>query len=194
MHWEHAAVHLRVSCAQSTRIRTLMRSLLLNASYEPLRVITWQKAIVLLVKGKVEVIASYDRRIRGVRISLVLPSVLRLVRRVRVARRFHQVPFSRSNIYLRDKYRCQYCANRFRASELTFDHVVPVSRGGRKVWENIVTCCIDCNRQKGGRTPREARLTLVRQPRRPSYLPAHAITYGMNEAPNSWRDYLSWSG
>ena len=194
MHWEHAAVHLRVSCAQSTRIRTLMRSLLLNASYEPLRVITWQKAIVLLVKGKVEVIASYDRRIRGVRISLVLPSVLRLLRRVRVARRFHQVPFSRSNIYLRDKYRCQYCANRFRASELTFDHVVPVSRGGRKVWENIVTCCIDCNRQKGGRTPREARLTLVRQPRRPSYLSAHAITYGMNEVPNSWRDYLSWSG
>ena len=175
-------------------MRTLMRSLLLNASYEPLRVITWQKAIVLLVKGKVEVIASYDRRIRGVRISLVLPSVLRLVRRVRVARRFHQVPFSRSNIYLRDKYRCQYCAKRFRASELTFDHVVPVSRGGRQVWENIVTCCIDCNRKKGGRTPREARLTLVRQPRRPSYLPAHAITYGMNEVPNSWRDYLSWSG
>ncbi len=171
-----------------------MRSLLLNASYEPLRVITWQKAIILLFKGKVEVIASHDRRIRGVRISLALPSVLRLLRRVRVARRFHQVPFSRSNIYLRDKYRCQYCANQFKASELTFDHVVPASQGGRKVWENIVTCCIQCNRKKGGKTPREAGLTLVRQPIRPSYLPAYAITFGLSDVPNSWRDYLSWTG
>ena len=171
-----------------------MRSLLLNASYEPLRVITWQKAIVLLVKGKVEVIASYDRRIRGVRVSLELPSVLRLRNRVRVSHRFHQVPFSRSNIYLRDKYRCQYCARRFTASELTFDHVVPVSQGGRKVWENIVTCCISCNRKKGGKTPREAGLSLVRRPKRPAYLPAHAITYGMSEVPPSWRDYLHWTG
>ena len=170
-----------------------MRSLLLNASYEPLRVITWQKAVVLLFKGKVEVIASYNRRIRGVRITLELPSVLRLLRRVRVTRRFHQVPFSRSNIYLRDKYRCQYCAERFQASELTFDHVVPVSKGGRKVWENIVTCCIECNRKKGGKTPREAGLTLVRRPKRPTYLPAHAITYGMAEVPKSWRDYLYWA-
>ena len=72
-------MHARVSCARSAWLHTPMRSLLLNASYEPLTVITWQKAIVLLVKGKVEVIASYDRRIRGVRISLVLPSVLRLL-------------------------------------------------------------------------------------------------------------------
>ena len=171
-----------------------MRSLLLNASYEPLRVITWQKAVILLVKDKVEVISSYDRRIRGVRISLELPSVLRLLRRVRVTRRFHQGPFSRSNIYLRDKYRGQYCAQRYPASKLTFDHVVPVSQGGRKVWENIVTCCIECNRKKGGKTPREAGLSLVRSPRRPSYLPAYAITYGMNEVPNSWRDYLYWTG
>ena len=140
----------RQACAQDMGGR-LMRSLLLNASYEPLRVITWQKAVVLLVKGKVEVIASYDRRIRGVRISFELPSVLRLRRRVRVTRRFHQVPFSRSNIYLRDKYRCQYCAERFHASELTFDHVVPVSQGGRKVWENILTCCIECTEPKAAR-------------------------------------------
>ena len=168
------------------------RSLLLNASYEPLRVISWQKAVVLLVKGKVEVIASYDRRIRGVRTSWQLPSVLRLLQRVRVTRHFHQVPFSRANIYLRDRYRCQYCAVRFPPSELTFDHVVPVSRGGRKVWENIVTCCIGCNRRKGGKTPSEAGLALQQKPRRPSFYPAYAITFGMAEIPTSWRDYLYW--
>jgi len=171
-----------------------MRSLLLNASYEPLRVISWQKAVVLLLKDKVEVIASYDRKIRGVRLSLDLPSVLRLLRRVRVHRRFHQVPFSRANIYLRDKYRCQYCDTQFQGSALTFDHVIPVSQGGRKVWENIVTCCIACNRKKGGKTPRQARLALKRQPKRPTYLPADAITYGMADVPRSWHDYLSWTG
>lgn len=168
----------------------MKRSLLLNASYEPLRVITWQKAVVLLVKGKVEVIASHGLMIRGVTVTLELPSVLRLLRRVRVTRRFHQVPFSRTNIYLRDKYRCQYCARRFSAPDLTFDHVIPASQGGRKEWENIVTCCIVCNRKKGGKTPDQAGLKLVRRPTRPSYLPSYAITYGMAEVPAVWRDYL----
>ena len=169
------------------------RSLLLNASYEPLKVITWQKAVILLIKEKVEVIASHDRTIRAVSFTLKLPSVLRLLRRVRVERQFHRVPFSRSNIYLRDRYRCQYCARRFPASKLTFDHVVPVSHGGRKDWENIVTCCIDCNRKKGGKTPEQAGLELVRRPKRPAHLPAHAIVYGMSEVPHTWRDYLFWS-
>jgi 5-methylcytosine-specific restriction endonuclease McrA len=162
----------------------------LNASYEPLRVITWQKAVVLLVKGKVEVIASHGLAVRGVTVTLELPSVLRLLRRVRVARRFHQVPFSRANIYLRDQHRCQYCARRFSATELTFDHVVPASQGGRKEWENIVTCCIECNRKKGGKTPEQAGLKLVRRPRRPSYLPSYAITQGMVDVPPVWRDFL----
>lgn len=167
------------------------RSLLLNTSYEPLRIITWQKAVVLMVKGKVEVIASYDRTVRGVSLTLELPSVLRLLRRVRIARRVHQIPFSRANIYLRDRYQCQYCAKRFSASELTFDHVIPASKKGRKDWENIVTCCIQCNRKKGGKTPDEAGLKLIRQPSRPSYLTPHAIVYGMPEVPTSWRDFLA---
>lgn len=166
------------------------RSLLLNTSYEPLRVITWQKAVVLLVKGKVEVIASYDRRVRGVSVTLELPSVLRLLRRVRIARRIHPIPFSRANIYLRDRYQCQYCSHRFSATELTFDHVTPASLGGRKDWENIVTCCIPCNRKKGGRSPEQAGLKLIRQPSRPSYLTAHAIVYGMADVPSSWHDFL----
>ena len=169
------------------------QTLLLNATYEPLRVVSWQKAITLLTKGKVEVVAAYDRDIRSVSITFKLPSVLRLLQHVRIARRFHRVPFSRANIYLRDKYRCQYCAQRLPSIELTFDHVIPVSRGGRKDWENIVTCCIDCNRLKGGKTPEEAGLQLIRPPRRPTFLPSLRITIGLREVPESWRDYLYWN-
>lgn len=169
-----------------------MRSLLLNSSYEPLRVITWQKAVILLLKEKVEVLASYDRVIRGVTVVLELPSVLRLRRHVRLASQFHQVPFSRTNIYLRDKHRCQYCGKKWPTSELTFDHVLPVSQGGRKVWENIVTCCIRCNRRKGGKTPKQAGLMLQQKPKKPSFAPAMRLTLGMAAVPPSWKDYLFW--
>ena len=169
------------------------RSLLLNSSYEPLRVIPWQKAIVLLVKEKVEVLASYDRVIRSVSVALELPSVLRLHQHVRLANHYHQVPFSRTNIYLRDKYRCQYCGLKLPSTELTFDHVIPVSQGGRKVWENIVTCCVRCNRRKGGSTPKQAGLALLRKPHRPSFVPSLRITIGLSNVPPSWKDYLHWS-
>lgn len=168
------------------------RTLLLNATYEPLRVVSWQRAITLLIKGKVEVLAAYDRVIRGVSISLQHPSVLRLRDRVRVAKRFHHVPFARTNIYLRDKHCCQYCGQRLPSSELTLDHVIPASQGGRKDWENIVTCCVECNRRKGGKTPGQAGLQLVRFPKQPSFLPALRITLGIGEVPESWQDYLYW--
>ena len=89
--------------------------------------------------------------------SIKLPSVIRLLRYIKIKRRFDYVPFSRANIYARDNHSCQYCGEAFPTSELTFDHVVPVAQGGRKDWENIVTCCVTCNRRKGGRTPAEAR-------------------------------------
>ena len=106
------------------------QTLVLNATYEPLRVVPWQKAITLLFQGKVEVIAVYDREIRGVTVRVRLPSVLRLLRRVRMKRSFAEVPFSRANVYARDDHACQYCGERFPPSQLTFDHVVPVARGG----------------------------------------------------------------
>ena len=134
------------------------QTLVLNATYEPLRVVPWQKAITLLFQGKVEVIAVYDREIRGVTVRVKLPSVLRLLRHVRMKRAFADVPFSRANVYARDDHKCQYCGDRFPPSQLTFDHVVPVARGGRKDWENIVTCCIPCNRRKGDLLPEEVGL------------------------------------
>ncbi|RPJ75763.1 MAG: HNH endonuclease, partial [Acidobacteria bacterium] len=84
-------------------------TLLLNASYEPLKVVPWRKAITLCCQGKVEIISVYDREVRGVRLSFKLPSVIRLLRYVRIRRRFDYVPFSRANIYARDEYSCQYC-------------------------------------------------------------------------------------
>jgi 5-methylcytosine-specific restriction endonuclease McrA len=169
------------------------QTLLLNATYEPLKVVHWQKAITLWCQGKVEIIAVHEREIRAVSFSLKLPSVIRLLRYVRIRKRFDYVPFSRANIYARDGYSCQYCATSFPTSELTFDHVVPVSQGGRKDWENIVTCCVTCNRRKGGRTPGEAGMRLVRPPRRPHSAPAVRITIGLRDAPDSWRDYLYWN-
>ena len=132
--------------------------LLLNITYEPLRIINWKKAITLLCLGKVEVIEEYTREIHSVTFTLKLPSVVRLLRMVK--RPKTPVKFSRQNIYARDRYRCQYCGNQYPTEELTYDHVMPKSRGGTTEWENIVTCCIDCNRKKGGRNPSEASMQL----------------------------------
>jgi 5-methylcytosine-specific restriction endonuclease McrA len=165
-------------------------TLVLNATYEPLRIVSWQKAITLLFQGKVEVIANYDREIRGVTVRVKLPSVLRLLRHVRMKRPFAEVPFSRPNVYARDDYHCQYCGGRFPSSELTFDHVMPVARGGHKGWDNIVTCCVTCNRRKGDRTPEQAGMKLIRKPRRPEALPSLTLSLGVSRAPESWRDYL----
>ena len=169
------------------------QTLLLNATYEPLKVVHWQKAVTLWCQGKVEIIAHHDREVRAVSFSFKLPSVIRLLRYVRIKKRFDYVPFSRANIYARDEFTCQYCAETYPTQELTFDHVVPVSQGGRKDWENIVTCCVSCNRRKGGRTPEEARMRLIRTPRRPMSAPAIRITIGLRSAPESWRDYLYWN-
>jgi 5-methylcytosine-specific restriction endonuclease McrA len=171
----------------------MQQALLLNASYEPLKVVHWQKAITLWCQGKVEVIAVHDREVRAVSVTFKLPSVIRLLRFVKIKRRFDYVPFSRANIYARDHHTCQYCSRGFSTADLTFDHVVPVAQGGRKDWENIVTCCVTCNRRKGGRTPDEARMRLVRSPRRPMSAPAIRITIGLRSAPESWRDYLYWN-
>lgn len=164
--------------------------LLLNITYEPLRIINWRKAVTLLCLGKVEVIEEYGRDIHSVSFTIKLPSVVRLLKLVKKPK--SPVKFSRQNIYLRDKYRCQYCGLQHPTEELTYDHVLPKSRGGKTEWENIVTCCVGCNRQKGGRTPTEARMNLVRKPTRPTWVPVIKITIGLKQIPQTWRDYLYW--
>jgi 5-methylcytosine-specific restriction endonuclease McrA len=130
------------------------QTLLLNATYEPLKVVNWQKAITLLCQGKVEVISVYDREIRAVSFSIKLPSVIRLLRYIKIKRRFDYVPFSRANIYARDNHSCQYCGDQFPTSELTFDHVVPVA--GRTGRTSSPAACRATAEREGARRSRPA--------------------------------------
>lgn len=143
--------------------------LLLNATYEPLQVITWQRAVRLLTLGRVEVVEEADRQIRSVTLVIKLPSVVRLLRMVRP--RWHLVKFSRANVYLCDNFRCQYCGVRGEAAALNLDHVVPRTMGGPTRWENIVTCCLPCNRRKGAHLPEDVGMRLLSKPVKPTHLP-----------------------
>ena len=164
--------------------------LLLNASFEPLRVIHWQRALTLLFSGKVEVLEEYTREVRSVSLSIRLPAVVRLLKFVRI--KPGGVKFSRRNIYARDRYECQYCGASPPPSELTYDHVIPRSLGGLTDWDNIVTCCIPCNRRKGGQRLEFSDLRLRRQPRKPVWQPLVTITVTFRNPPESWRHYFAW--
>ena len=135
--------------------------LVLNASYEPLNITTWRRALVMVLKGKAEGLEHDSSRwIRG---DTMLPTVIRLRQYVRVP--YKQLPLPRRNLFHRDGHRCQYCGSS--ADQLSIDHVVPRSRGGLDTWENVTTACLPCNVRKGNRTPREASMPLMGKPHRP---------------------------
>lgn len=169
------------------------QTLVLNATYEPLKIVDWQRAIVLWCQGKVEVVAEHDREVRAVTFTFRMPSVVRLLKFVRVRGQRESVPFTRANIYRRDDYACQYCGESFASEDLTFDHVVPAAQGGRRDWTNIVTACVPCNRHKGARTPDEAGMVLLRYPRKPASSPLFRVSIGLRHTPDSWRSYLYWN-
>ena len=166
--------------------------LFLDVDWQPMRVDAWTRAITDLFLGKVEVIAySRDRTIKGVDREYPMPAVVRVLRRFRRDRVV--IKFSRINIYTRDRFTCQYCGVRFLAEDLTFDHVVPRAAGGRTSWDNIVTACVPCNSSKANRTPREARMALLRRPAKPRFLPIVTVRMDGREVPNEWRPYWSAS-
>ncbi len=164
--------------------------LLLNASFEPLRVIGWKRALTLLSSGKVEVLEEYGREVRSVSLTMRLPAVVRLFKMIRI--KPGGVKFSRQNIYARDRYECQYCGANPPLRELTYDHVIPRALGGLTDWENIVTCCIFCNRRKGGKLLQYSDLRLRRQPRRPGWGSYITFAVGFRHQPESWCYYLAW--
>ena len=145
------------------------RVLVLNASYEPLSIISVQRAIVLLLKEKAELIECAEERLHAAYTSLPVPLVIRLVYYVRIPRPIALAP-SRRSIMIRDNYTCQYCGATPPRATLTLDHVLPRSRGGQTTWDNIVTACRSCNVRKGDRTPEEASMVLRRRPGRPNYI------------------------
>jgi 5-methylcytosine-specific restriction endonuclease McrA len=138
------------------------RTLLLNASFEPLCVVSIRRAVVLVLKEKAEVVERNGAELHSERAVIPVPSVIRLVHFVRVPHR-NRVPLSRRAVFARDGHRCQYCN---RTAE-NIDHVVPRSRGGPHAWENVVASCRSCNSRKEDRLPAEAGLRLHRPPRAP---------------------------
>ena len=147
----------------------MQRVLVLNATYEPLSVVSVRRAIVLLLKEKAEMVESANERLHAARTSLPVPLVIRLVYYVPIPRRITFSP-TRHSVLLRDNFTCQFCGATPGRAHLTLDHVLPRSRGGRSVWENLVTACRPCNTRKGSRTPEEARMQMRRTPARPHYL------------------------
>ena len=168
------------------------RTLLLSQGYEPIKIIPWQRALTLMTLDKVEVVEEYEKAVRTASLIVNVPAVVRLRKSFR--RHAKPVKFSRVNIYARDGYRCQYCASKCSIDELTYDHVVPRSRGGRTTWDNIVSCCYDCNATKANRTPTEARMKLLSTPARPTWIPSVQIRVSAKSVPDAWRDYVYWTG
>ena len=159
--------------------------LVLNASYEPLNVCSVRRAHVLVWKGKAEVIESHDRPLRSASGSFIWPHVIRLLQYVRVPQAVKR-RISRRALFARDGWRCVYCGTT--GGRLTLDHVIPRSRGGDSVWENVVTACAPCNLRKGDRTLEEAAMTLARQPHIPA--PVLFIRLAAQRVPEVWRQYL----
>src|SRR5262245_7675318 len=148
-----------------------MDTLVLNAGYEPVARVGWQRAVTLLFLGKVEVVEEYeDKEVHSVTFALRMPSVVRFLRAIRGAKKLG-LKFSRENVYLRDHGRCQYCQRKVPRHEATYDHVLPRSQGGHTSWENVVIACLPCNQKKGGRTPEQARMILRVAPAKPKRLP-----------------------
>jgi 5-methylcytosine-specific restriction endonuclease McrA len=167
------------------------RSLVLNSSYQPVKLVSWQKAMMLWFQDKVEVLEYHNSTVvRSARQNFQLPSILRLKKYVS-PRKTTRIKFSRENVYLRDNYTCQYCALKFSLRDLTLDHVVPASKMGRKDWTNVVTACRDCNHRKANRTPFGAGMPLLTEPRVPNWLPPMRQEFAIRDIPLSWEPYLA---
>lgn len=168
-------------------------ALVLNADYRPLSYFplslwSWQDAIKATFLDRVTIVAEYETEVRSPSISMKLPSVVVLRDYVKPSR---YPAFTRFNLFLRDQFSCQYCGSK---GEMTFDHVLPRSRGGRTTWENVVAACGRCNLRKGNLTVRQASMSLNRLPRRPTS--AELQNKGRKFPPNhlheSWMDFLYW--
>jgi 5-methylcytosine-specific restriction endonuclease McrA len=167
-----------------------MRVLLLNSSYEPIKIISWQRAMLLWLADKVDVLDHHEYEIRSVSNSYALPSIIRVRQYVRQKRFKKNMSFSRGHIFLRDNHQCQYCGGKFKTSELTLDHILPATRGGPRTWENLTSACKTCNQKKGSRTPDEAQMPLLNPP---TSLPRHYLPDLLllrKNIPSSWMAYL----
>lgn len=168
-------------------------ALILNAdfrplSYFPLSVWPWQDAVKAVFLERVNIVSHYDTEVHSARLTMRLPSVVSLREYIQPAR---FPAFTRFNLFLRDEFSCQYCGAR---GELTFDHVIPRSRGGRTTWENVVAACPPCNLRKANMSLARANMNLQRKAFRPNAMQLQNIgrKFPPNHLHQSWRDYLYW--
>ena len=164
-------------------------ALVLNAdfrplSYYPLSLWSWQDAIKAVFLERVNIVANYDRAVHSPSFEMKLPSVVSLKTFVKPST---HPAFTRFNVFLRDRFSCQYCGDR---DDLTFDHIVPRSRGGHTDWDNLVACCHGCNNRKGDRLPEEAGLKLRRLPRPFTLHTSRQLMRMMGRSDERWRKYL----
>ncbi|MCC7048905.1 MAG: HNH endonuclease [Alphaproteobacteria bacterium] len=171
-------------------------ALVLNAdfrplSYFPLSLWSWQEAVKAVFLDRVNIVSEYDRVVRSPSFEIRLPSVIALKDYIQTARR---PAFTRFNVFLRDRFTCQYCNERHVTNDLTFDHIVPRSRGGQTVWTNVVTACGTCNLAKGSRLPNECGMFPRTSPFQPTSfeLQENGRGYPPNYLHESWRDFLYW--
>ena len=171
-------------------------ALVLNAdfrplSYFPLSLWSWQDTIKAVFMDRVNIVEEYDRVVHSPTFEMRLPSVVSLKTYVKPSR---HPAFTRFNVFLRDRFQCQYCSCTMSANELTFDHVIPRSRGGRTTWGNVVTACSCCNLVKGSRLPAEAKMFPRLKPVQPTSteLQENGRAFPPNYLHESWRDFLYW--
>lgn len=178
--------------------------LVLNRLFQAIQVTSVKKAFCLLYKGHVKVVESdyttyswenwcdipvqpQDDVIFTPRTRIKVPRVILLLHYDALPPQ--EVRFTRKNIYLRDKSRCQYCGRSAPTRELNLDHVVPISRGGRSTWQNVVCCCLPCNSRKGNKLPAEAGMRLVKEPRKPRWHPLVKVSFASGRY-EVWRNFL----
>ena len=168
-------------------------SLVLNAdyralSYYPLSLWSWQDTIKAVFLERVNILEEYDRVVHSARLEMKLPSVVSLKTYIKPAR---HPAFTRFNVFLRDRFTCQYCGER---DDLTFDHVVPRSKGGITTWENVVAACSECNLRKADMLPAKARMWPATKPFQPTVHDLHqnGRLFPPNYLHESWMDYLYW--
>jgi 5-methylcytosine-specific restriction endonuclease McrA len=179
--------------------------LVLNKFFQAVQITSVRRAFSLFCKGYVRAVdeeyATYtlsdwqelppgEDFVRTPRLQLRVPRVIQLIHYDKVPK--FKIRFSRKNIFLRDRYVCQYCGIKYDERDLTLDHVVPTSKGGGNSWQNLVTCCFDCNNQKGNRKPDEAGMRLLRQPKRPHWIPFSRFTKHRNTHP-LWKTFIDFA-
>ena len=170
--------------------------LVLNAdfrplSYYPLSLWSWQEAVKAVVADRVNVVSEYSRTIHSPSAEMRLPSVISLKEYIPTSRR---PAFTRFNVFLRDRFSCQYCGESLPTHELTFDHVIPRSKGGRTTWDNVVTACSPCNLVKGDHLPHHLHMFPLVRPTEPTsfMLQENGRAFPPNYLHESWRDFLYW--